>query len=160
MQASQFKSPSGSVFVESEPMHDMYAQGYALGGNAEGETESVVSCQDTGMFEEAPTCEPVKCFEPPHVKRSKSGTQSELTFSESAICHCDDGYSSDSSLGEDRSSLTAACGHEGLFESMLSCEKIRCPKRASEWNIADALEVGENLQLEDGASVWAQVDKC
>ena len=50
MRASQLESPSGNVFVESEPMHDLYAQGYALGGDTEGEIESVASYQDSALI--------------------------------------------------------------------------------------------------------------
>ena len=76
------QNAAGSVFFDSEPVQYGCAEGYTLGGDAEGESQFVVSCLNTGMFEEAPTCDAVKCFAPPVVKNSKPSTQNDLTFSD------------------------------------------------------------------------------
>jgi len=147
------QNPSGSVFFDSAPVEYGCAEGYTLGGDAEGETGFVVSCLDTGIFAEPPTCDPVRCFSPPVVKNGKSSTKNELTFSETVTYTCDDGYSSDSGLDKDKLSFTATCGQEGFFTDVLACEKIRCPANVPEQENADVFEHGETLLFGEVADV-------
>jgi len=143
----------GSVFFDSEPVQYMCGEGYTLGGDAEGENEFVVPCLATGMFQELPTCDPVKCFEPPAVKNSKPSTQNELTFSETVTYNCAEGYSSDSSVDKSKLSFTATCGHEGFFTDMLACQKIRCTESVPEQDNAVVFENGETLLYGETAGV-------
>jgi hypothetical protein len=107
--------------------------GYTLTGVAGERTQKVIMCGDDGQFvEDAPTCHPVECGQPPSVTNGQLmevSTSATIHFASPPLAYtCDPGYSTDNRDNAwepyTSNSFEFVCQADGTFETHPACVNI------------------------------------
>jgi len=129
----EFSSYNNRPLVYLENVAYRCDYGYTLTGVAGERAQKVIMCGDDGQFvEDAPTCQPVLCGEPPAVPNGQLmevSTSATIHFaSEPLVYTCDPGYSTDSRDAAwepfASNSFEFVCQADGTFETPSACVNI------------------------------------
>lgn len=98
--------------------------GYSTTGEFGGDTNFVVSCEDTGDFSEKKECKPVQCPEMPEVENAKVDAGA-MKYPEKKNYTCDEGHTTNG-LAAGPTKFSVRCTEEGMLTDTEKCKPITC----------------------------------
>ncbi|XP_064387710.1 sushi, von Willebrand factor type A, EGF and pentraxin domain-containing protein 1-like isoform X5 [Halichondria panicea] len=108
--------PNGSRTFTGTTFEDTATYSCENGYQSSG--SSTVTCQASGSWGTAPTCQPVPCGNPPTIPNG-SRTFTGTTFEETATYSCENGYQSSGSS-------TVTCQASGSWGTAPTCQPVPC----------------------------------
>eukprot|EP00397_Hematodinium_sp_SG-2012_P007237 GEMP01007279.1.p1 GENE.GEMP01007279.1~~GEMP01007279.1.p1 ORF type:complete len:692 (+),score=142.92 GEMP01007279.1:228-2303(+) len=118
--------PPGPVSFPKR-VHYQCKVGYSVDGSVIGLSSFSSQCLTTGEFEKHDfACKAITCGPAPQLEGAKRETKGDVTFSQSALYTCDEGFTTDSSP-TGLSTINLPCQASGTFPDPLpKCEGIVC----------------------------------